>query len=222
MRLLPALVLLVLVAVLPSAYGRAGADPGVTDDQILIGGTVPLSGDQVAYAAVARGADAYFKYVNSRGGVRGRQIKYLYVDDAYNTGRDGPEDARARPGRQGLRDLQQRRDRARARRPAVSEPGRRPAALRRERALAARPRTRPLPVVDGLPASIRRRGGALRPVRRAHAAEGEDRRPPRGLGVRPGHVHGTAPRAREALDAGSRPSRPTTSPIPTSTRRWPA
>ena len=39
---------------------------------------------QVAYAAVARGADAYFKYVNSRGGVRGRQIKYRYVDDAYN------------------------------------------------------------------------------------------------------------------------------------------
>jgi branched-chain amino acid transport system substrate-binding protein len=85
MRLLPVLVLLVFVAFLPSAYGRAGADPGVTADQILIGGTVPLSGDQVAFAAVARGADAYFKYVNSRGGVRGRQIKYLYVDDAYNT-----------------------------------------------------------------------------------------------------------------------------------------
>ena len=85
MRLLPVLVLLVFVAFLPSAYGRAGGDPGVTNDQILIGGTVPLSGDQVAYAAVARGADGYFKYVNSRGGVRGRQIKYLYVDDAYNT-----------------------------------------------------------------------------------------------------------------------------------------
>ena len=76
--------LLVFVAFLPSAYGRADADPGVTADQILIGGTVPLTGDQVAYAALARGADAYFKHVNSRGGVRGRQIKYLYVDDAYN------------------------------------------------------------------------------------------------------------------------------------------
>ena len=85
MRLLPVVVLLVFVAVLPNAYGRAGADPGITDDQILIGGTVPLSGDQVAYASVARGAEAYFKHVNSRGGVRGRQIKYLYVDDAYNT-----------------------------------------------------------------------------------------------------------------------------------------
>ena len=84
MRLLPVLVLLVFVAFLPSAYGRADADPGVTADQILIGGTVPLTGDQVAYAALARGADAYFKHVNPTRGVRGRQIKYLYVDDAYN------------------------------------------------------------------------------------------------------------------------------------------
>ena len=51
MRLLPVLVLLVFVAFLPSAYGRADADLGVTADQILIGGTVPLTGDQVAYAA---------------------------------------------------------------------------------------------------------------------------------------------------------------------------
>ena len=84
MRLIPVVLLLLFVAVLPNAYGRGGSDPGITDDQILIGGTVPLSGDEVAYAAVARGADAYFKYINSRGGVRGRQIKYLYVDDAYN------------------------------------------------------------------------------------------------------------------------------------------
>ena len=37
-----------------------------------------------AYASVARGADAYFKYVNARGGVNGRRIVYKYLDDAYN------------------------------------------------------------------------------------------------------------------------------------------
>jgi branched-chain amino acid transport system substrate-binding protein len=79
-----AIVLAALVLGLPGAYGRGGGDPGVTDDTILIGGTVPLSGDQVAYAALARGAEAYFKYVNSRGGVRRRQIRYVYLDDAYN------------------------------------------------------------------------------------------------------------------------------------------
>ena len=83
-RFLLALTLVALVLGLPGAYGRGGSDPGVTADSILLGGTVPLTGDHVAYAALARGADAYFKYVNSRGGVRSRRIEYRYVDDAYN------------------------------------------------------------------------------------------------------------------------------------------
>jgi branched-chain amino acid transport system substrate-binding protein len=36
---------------------------------------------------VARGSDAYFKYVNSRGGVRGRKIVYKYLDDGYDPAR---------------------------------------------------------------------------------------------------------------------------------------
>jgi branched-chain amino acid transport system substrate-binding protein len=62
----------------------AAADPGVTPTSILLGGTSPLSGPASAYASVARGADAYFKYVNAKGGVLGRTITYKYVDDAYN------------------------------------------------------------------------------------------------------------------------------------------
>jgi branched-chain amino acid transport system substrate-binding protein len=84
MRLPLLLALLFLFVALPGAYGRSSADPGITDDSILLGATVPLTGDQVAYAALARGADAYFKYVNARGGVRGRKIQYLYLDDSYN------------------------------------------------------------------------------------------------------------------------------------------
>ena len=76
----------VLVALVIVAAASAGgsATPGVTSKQILIGGTTPLSGPASAYAAVAKGADAYFKYVNARGGVFGRSIKYKYVDDAYD------------------------------------------------------------------------------------------------------------------------------------------
>ena len=70
---------------LPGALAGSAQDPGVTARTILIGGTVPLTGDEVAYAAVARGADAYFKHVNSRGGVHNRRIEYRYVDDGYNT-----------------------------------------------------------------------------------------------------------------------------------------
>ena len=63
---------------------RGGSDPGVTDNSILLGGTAPLSGPASAYSSIARGAEAYFKYVNARGGVNGRTITYKYVDDGYN------------------------------------------------------------------------------------------------------------------------------------------
>jgi branched-chain amino acid transport system substrate-binding protein len=79
-----AVLLVVALVALPGALGRTADDPGIGPRSILIGGTVPLTGDEVAYAAVARGADAYFKYVNARGGVNGRKIEYRYVDDAYN------------------------------------------------------------------------------------------------------------------------------------------
>lgn len=63
---------------------RGATDPGVTPDSILLGGTAPLSGPASAYSSIARGAEAYFKYVNARGGVNGRMIHYTYYDDAYN------------------------------------------------------------------------------------------------------------------------------------------
>jgi ABC-type branched-subunit amino acid transport system substrate-binding protein len=67
-----------------AASSSSSADPGVTASSVLLGGTSPLTGSASAYASVARGADAYFKYVNARGGVAGRKISYRYVDDAYN------------------------------------------------------------------------------------------------------------------------------------------
>ena len=81
-----ALCLLALVLV-PAALAGSAADPGVSDDSILIGGTAPLSGEASSAAAVARGADAYFKYVNDRGGVNGRKIEYKVLDDAYDPAR---------------------------------------------------------------------------------------------------------------------------------------
>jgi branched-chain amino acid transport system substrate-binding protein len=81
----PILALLALACVIATGASAAtSADPGVTAKTILLGGTTPLSGTASAYASVARGANAYFKYVNSRGGVNGRTITYKTVDDAYN------------------------------------------------------------------------------------------------------------------------------------------
>jgi branched-chain amino acid transport system substrate-binding protein len=84
MRLLAVVAAGLLVVGLSGAYAGTSGDPGVTNDSILLGATVPLTGDEVAYAAVARGANAYFQYVNDHGGVRKRKIRYLYLDDAYN------------------------------------------------------------------------------------------------------------------------------------------
>jgi branched-chain amino acid transport system substrate-binding protein len=72
------------LALASSAGAASLADPGVTPSSILIGGTVPLSGEAAAFGAVAPGAKAYFDYVNSKGGVNGRKIEYRYYDDAYN------------------------------------------------------------------------------------------------------------------------------------------
>jgi branched-chain amino acid transport system substrate-binding protein len=73
---------------LPGAYaGRPHADPGVSAREIHIGGTTPLTGEASAGSGTAIGAEAYFKYVNARGGVHGRQIKYTYLDDGYDPGR---------------------------------------------------------------------------------------------------------------------------------------
>jgi branched-chain amino acid transport system substrate-binding protein len=80
-----ALALLALAAaVATGATASSGAEPGLTANTILLGGTSPLTGPASAYASVARGANAYFQHVNARGGVNGRTIVYKIVDDAYN------------------------------------------------------------------------------------------------------------------------------------------
>jgi len=73
----------VLVAVAASLAARADAvaraEPGVTADTILLGGTAALS--LPGGAAAVRGAEAYLKHVNARGGVHGRRLAYRVLDD---------------------------------------------------------------------------------------------------------------------------------------------
>ncbi|MDX6579835.1 MAG: branched-chain amino acid transport system substrate-binding protein [Gaiellales bacterium] len=76
-----ALAALSLVSV---AAASTSDTPGVSSTQITIGSSGPLSGEAAAAAGVLRGADAYFKYVNARGGVFGRKIDFKYLDDAYD------------------------------------------------------------------------------------------------------------------------------------------
>jgi branched-chain amino acid transport system substrate-binding protein len=78
-----ALGLLALACCLAPA-ALAGGAPGVSSSTITIGGTVPITGPAALFGSVGRGADAYFSYVNAQGGVNGRKIKYVYLDDGYD------------------------------------------------------------------------------------------------------------------------------------------
>lgn len=76
-----ALLALVVAAV---ASAQPSNTPGVTPTTVSIGSSGPLTGEAAAAAGVLKGADAYFKYVNGRGGVYGRKIDFKYLDDAYD------------------------------------------------------------------------------------------------------------------------------------------
>ena len=76
-----------LLLLATTAGAATQADPGVTAKTILLGGTVPLTGEAAAFGSVAPGAKAYFDYVNAKGGVNGRKIIYRYYDDGYDPAR---------------------------------------------------------------------------------------------------------------------------------------
>ena len=65
-----------------SAAGGSSA-PGVTSTTVLFGQTVPKTGPAALYGESTAGVQAYFDYVNAHGGVNGRKIKFISLDDQY-------------------------------------------------------------------------------------------------------------------------------------------
>jgi branched-chain amino acid transport system substrate-binding protein len=58
--------------------------PGVTDTEVKIGQTMPYSGPASSFAAIGRAMTAYFQKVNAEGGVNGRKINLVSLDDGYS------------------------------------------------------------------------------------------------------------------------------------------
>ncbi len=73
-----------LAAVLPSSAALAAAMPGVTKSIVKIGNTIPYSGPGSAYGVIGRADAAYFKMINDQGGIGGRKIDFISVDDGYS------------------------------------------------------------------------------------------------------------------------------------------
>ena len=62
-----------------------GADmTGITDTTIKIGNTNPYSGPASVYSVIGKTISAYFNKVNAEGGIQGRQIDFISLDDGYS------------------------------------------------------------------------------------------------------------------------------------------
>jgi branched-chain amino acid transport system substrate-binding protein len=82
--------LLVTAAVAGSAAASHKGTPGVSKHQVVIGGTFPYSGPAALYKTIPTAEQAYYAYVNAKGGVHHRQIKDITVDDQYNPAQTVP------------------------------------------------------------------------------------------------------------------------------------
>ena len=71
-------------ATLPlSAFAQKKYGPGVTDTEIKIGQTIAYSGPASAYGQLGRAEAAYFKALNEKGGINGRKINFISLDDGF-------------------------------------------------------------------------------------------------------------------------------------------
>ena len=71
-------------AVFSIGRARAANAPGVTDKEIKIGQTMPYSGPASAYGVIGKTEAAFFKMINDEGGVNGRKINLVSLDDGYS------------------------------------------------------------------------------------------------------------------------------------------
>jgi len=63
---------------------RAADTPGVTATEIKIGNTMPYSGPASSYGVIGRTEAAFFNMINDQGGVAGRKINFISLDDGYD------------------------------------------------------------------------------------------------------------------------------------------
>jgi len=63
--------------------GQAAEMRGVTATEIKLGQTMPYSGPVSAFGALSKGEVGYFKMLNEYGGINGRKIKLISLDDSY-------------------------------------------------------------------------------------------------------------------------------------------
>jgi branched-chain amino acid transport system substrate-binding protein len=72
-----------LVTAVSSAAAQKRYDPGASDTEIKIGNIMPYSGPASSYATIGKTMSAYFDKINAEGGINGRKIRFVTLDDGY-------------------------------------------------------------------------------------------------------------------------------------------
>ena len=83
-RMVIAALILGVAPVLFAQRARAEDPVGVTATEIRVGSTFPFSGPASAFGNIGKALLAYAEFINDKGGVNGRKIKLIALDDAYS------------------------------------------------------------------------------------------------------------------------------------------
>ena len=83
MRYIATLAALSAAAWLAMPFAAAAEMRGVTATEIRIGQTMPYSGPVSAFGALGKGEVGYFKMLNEKGGINGRKVNLISLDDGY-------------------------------------------------------------------------------------------------------------------------------------------
>jgi branched-chain amino acid transport system substrate-binding protein len=67
-----------------AAFAEKKYDNGASDTEIKLGHCGPYSGPASAYGVIGKGIEAYWKSVNDLGGINGRKINFVTLDDGYS------------------------------------------------------------------------------------------------------------------------------------------
>ena len=83
-RFAPRLIAAIAAVVAIGAQAQNKYDTGATDKEIKIGQTMPYSGPASAYGTIGKTEQAYIKMINDQGGINGRKINLISLDDSYS------------------------------------------------------------------------------------------------------------------------------------------
>jgi branched-chain amino acid transport system substrate-binding protein len=73
-----------VLALATAAHAQKRYGPGASDTEIKIGQTMPYSGPASAYGTIGKAEAAYFRMINDQGGVNGRKLNLISLDDGYS------------------------------------------------------------------------------------------------------------------------------------------